>query len=161
MRFLIGIVLLIGVAIFAFTQRAWERTDVDIQFSNYYRHGAEEYKENCFKPKVFRGFLKFKVSCSDMFSFVADDDTTEQQIDEYFARHVLTTYERVWDWSIIKAIDLDNYDISRRKSDPPVYILKREQSEYPNCERLIFLTYSYKTGKVYFADPRKLYCEPS
>ena len=107
-----GIVLLIGLVIFAFTQRTWERTDVDVHFSNYYNHGAEDYKENCFKPRVFRGFLKFKVSCSDKLSWVANADLSNQQLDEYFSKQIPFIYARGWDWSIIAGKDLRDYGIS-------------------------------------------------
>lgn len=158
MRVLTGIVFLIGLAIFGFTQRTWEQTDVDVHFSNHYHHGAEDYKENCFKPRAFRGFLKFKVSCSDNLSWVAEAKLTDQQLDEYFAKQIPFIYARSRTWSILEGKDIRDYGISRRDTDPPIYVVKRTQSEYPHCERLIFLTYSYKTGKVYFADPRKLYC---
>lgn len=154
---MIGTILLIGLSVFAFTQRTSVPTDVDFHFSNRYHHGAEDYKENCFKPKVFRGLLKFKVSCTNRFSFVAESDLTNDQINQYFERQIPLNFTRAW-WFIENGRDLRDYKIRNGKNDPPIYVLKREQNYYPNCERLIFLTYSYKTGKVYFADPRKLYC---
>lgn len=133
---------------------------MDSMFMSLDYHKTIPYKQNCEKPPAFRGAGKFKVSC-----LIYEYEFPPKYLSEFFRFHRLGYYG----WHAIGSVEQIGDDLSSDYMKHDIRILERPQSEYPNCKRQIFMTFSdgFKSNtptigdKIYFADPRKLYCTHS
>ncbi len=154
-----GMIVLSCLVTWSFTLKAWDRTDVDSFFLGYGENNAITYRENCKKPKDFAGFNKFKVSC---YSHKYDHEF----ISSASSGRDITALVRTRGWTLIASVEDVNSPIISDDFSGEIFVLEKAQSEYPNCKRRVFVSFSdgsdinwpKKGDTVYFADPRKLYC---
>lgn len=139
----LGIICLTSFGLNNFMVR-W--TDVDSAFSATMPFSSSLdktslYKTSCAKPNGFKGFYKYRVSCLEY-------QEEQQDFAASFSRL------RTFGWETGK-MSIEDTQI--------IVTMERPQSEYPNCKRQIYVIIPNDIGpdkgdKIYFADPRHLYC---
>ena len=158
MKFGFGIIISILIAVMLISNAKPNHTEIDSMFIRFAsQDGPIQYQRNCEKPSEFHGFQKYKVDCLT----VKKPGAFETMSPHHNLGYILGSNGFKFMGSQ-NQVTLET-DGAIYPSNPLVY---ERQTEKPDCNRRVFVKYSWnpeqrpsQTGdKIYIADPYVLYC---